>query len=173
MLVATAVACGNVVLSKAPPTSAHTLADVVPAACKGLTRVHNGPASQITRPFIGSQTYLDFDAGAPYIMAVLDDHGLHFSGEGQVGVRQGIYNVCFVDQRSHGRAQDGAVFDFYSSIPWQSLFSVKAGTIGAANLCPGPGYAMVTSPGGAVIAPNTQYDVKYLIGGTCANPPVT
>jgi hypothetical protein len=88
-------------------------------------------------------------------------------------VRQGTYNVCFVDQRSHQRAHDVAVFDFYSSIPWQSLFSIKAGTIGAASLCPGAGYAMVTSSGGAVISPNIQYDVKYLIGGTCANPPVT
>jgi hypothetical protein len=78
-----------------------------------------------------------FDAwspDAPFVVATLDDRGLHFSPDEIAG---GLYNVCFVDSRTHRTHADEVVLDFcFCAGPLLTTLSVAAGTIGSGMLCP-------------------------------------
>ena len=117
--------------SKRPPTE--------PAACRHLTPVRTGPGGSIPPPtgpyaFPTSESFGSWTPGAPYIVATLDDSGVHFS---PAGITAGEYNVCFVDARTHRTHANDVVLDFYfDNGPLLMGLSVKAGTIGSDMLCP-------------------------------------
>ena len=141
--VATAVlaGCGAASYNPQPnhgkPQAHLTAAGTMPRACSDLTKVRtpetDPPGLQDGHTFFTAEQFGAFVRGAPYLVATLDSHGLHFSRASVVG---GTYDICFVDRRAKDKGKDIAL-DFYVSGPRVMMSSVHAGTIGPGLFCPG------------------------------------
>jgi hypothetical protein len=136
---AAACAAGAGATTRPPAaTNAPAHAAAEPAACRGLAPVREDHEGTIRLPpgeygFPAGENFDAWSPGKPYVVATLDDTGLHFS---PAAIKAAVYNVCFVDARSH-RTGGGAVLDlFFDGGPLLPGLSVKAGTIGADLLCP-------------------------------------
>jgi hypothetical protein len=164
------------VSATAEPTTPSSPITTVPASGTPATTPNTGPTPGPTissppttnggpPPFTTGFKFNGAIAGAPVIAVVLDDGGVHIAPNHVAG---GAYNVAFTDARSNRHAADAVVFHVYITGPRIVVLSVRAGTTGGSQLCPGAISSLVTLNGSPLAAGGDFLEVDD--GGDCTTP---